>query len=149
MAPKSGLVLIRPIRDCFASFLSVKRVGSYKTQGRPHPKPEPWLELYLGLSRRKDRVLVGFKLLKSHLRLKTRHILNRKKTFKISVIFSKLSCIPLNILSHTQNYLAHIRHYLAHIRHYLAHIRHYLAHPSKYLEHPLNDLNSNINFNIH
>ena len=30
-------------------------------------KPGSWLELYLGLSRRKDRVLVGFKLLKSHL----------------------------------------------------------------------------------
>ena len=42
-----------------------KMVGSYWTQG--HPKPGSWLELYLGLSRRKDRVLVGFKLLKSRL----------------------------------------------------------------------------------
>ena len=35
------------------------------TQG--HSKPGSWLELYLGLSRWKDRVLLGFKLLKSHL----------------------------------------------------------------------------------
>ena len=40
-------------------------VGSYLTQG--HPKSRSWLELYLGLSRHKDKVLVGFKLLKSHL----------------------------------------------------------------------------------
>ena len=45
--------------------VKLKRVGSFLTQG--HPKPGSWLELYLGLSRRKDRVLVGFKLLKSHL----------------------------------------------------------------------------------
>ena len=42
-----------------------KMIGSYWTQG--HPKPGSWLELYLGLSRRKDQVLVGFKLLKSRL----------------------------------------------------------------------------------
>ncbi len=43
----------------------------------PHPlseitksKPGSWLELYLGLSRRKDRVLLGFKLLKFHLCIK-------------------------------------------------------------------------------
>ena len=40
-----------------------KRVGS---QG--YPKPGSWLELYLGLSWRKDRVLLGFKLLKSYLK---------------------------------------------------------------------------------
>jgi len=38
-----------------------------KLKATQRPKPGSWLELYLGLSRRKDRVLLGLKHLKSHL----------------------------------------------------------------------------------
>ena len=48
-----------------------KVVGFYQTQD--HPKLGSWLELYLGLGRCKDRVLLGFKLLKSELWLEIQH----------------------------------------------------------------------------
>ena len=98
-----------------------KIVGSYLTQG--HPKPRFWLELYLGLSRQKDRVLVGFKLLKSHLwydhiyievknnTVRPIKIWNRKTIFRqhyvyLSHCFS--SILKINLLSEIGPCAVHI-----------------------------------------
>ena len=69
-----------------------KMVGSYWTQC--HPKPESWFELYLGLSRRKDRVLVGFKLLKSRLRAYGRYKVFQKMCYSYFIYI----CIPPPLL---------------------------------------------------
>ena len=44
-----------------------KNQGSWFLLNPGHPKPESWIELYLGLCRHKDQVLLGLKLLKSQL----------------------------------------------------------------------------------
>ena len=102
------------MRDCLASFLSVadrmhsdqlsqgdvnlrlsaaedSSLKEKKSQGgwfllKSRPKPGSWLELYLGLCKRKDRVLLGFKLLKSHLWIPKLCIINIVKTALLKLL---------------------------------------------------------------